>query len=184
MARPGYGEPVDQTAFYATVSGLGFTLLGLWGVVADRHREWFADRRRAAMAYVIALHFMLPASMSLLSLVAPELPLVWRTVFTLMGLSGLVGAVLVWRGESGRRPTLSRVAVLLGVPVYAAVVAVALFPGLTGLTELTPLQVEAFLVCAILLLGLNASWFFSHEAPEPARAGGSTASAGADAPRA
>src|SRR5690606_40401330 len=81
-----YGEPVDQTVFYATVSGLGFTLLGLGGVVADRHKEGFADPRRSAMAYVIALHFMLPAAMSLLSLVAPELPLVWRTVFTLMGL--------------------------------------------------------------------------------------------------
>ncbi len=170
--------------FYATVSGLGFTLLGLWGVVADRHKEWFADPRRSAMAYVIALHFMLPAAMSLLSLVAPELPLVWRTVFTLMGLTGLAGAVLVSRGEAGRRPTLSRVAVAVGVPVYAAVVAVALFPRLTGLTSLTPLQVEAFLICAILLLGLNASWFFSHEAPDSARAGGTTASAGADAPRA
>ena len=93
-------------------------------------------------------------------------------------------AVLVSRAESGRRPTVSRVAVSVGVPVYAAVVAVALFPRLTDLTDLTPLQVEAFLICAILLLGLNASWFFSHEAPDSARAGGTTASAGADAPRA
>lgn len=84
-----------------------------------------------------------------------------------MGVSGLVGAVLVSRAESGRRPTVSRVAVSVGVPVYAAVVAVALFPRLTDLTDLTPLQVEAFLICAILLLGLNAAWFFSHEAPRP-----------------
>jgi len=40
---------MDLTAFYATVSGLGFTLLGLWWLVADRHEEWFADRERGRM---------------------------------------------------------------------------------------------------------------------------------------
>lgn len=159
--------PVDLTVFYATVSGLGFTLLGLWGVVADRHREWFGDPRYSRMAYVIALHFMIPAAMSLLSLVAPDIPLVWRSVFTLMGLSGLVGTVMVSRLESGRRPTLARVAVAVGLPVYLAVIVVALFPPVSELVGLLPLQVEAFLVCAILLLGLNAAWFFSHE-PTPA----------------
>ena len=35
---------MDLTGFYATVSGVGFTLLGLWWVVVDKHPEWFGRR--------------------------------------------------------------------------------------------------------------------------------------------
>jgi len=32
---------MELDTFYATVSGVGFTLLGLWWVVVDKHPEWF-----------------------------------------------------------------------------------------------------------------------------------------------
>ncbi len=162
---------MDLTAFYATVSGLGFTLLGLWGVVADRHTAWFTDRARSRMAYVVSLHFMIPATMALLSLVAPNQSTVWRVVFALMGLSGIAGTVLLAGLVSQSRPTLARGAVLVAMPVYVLVVLVALFPDLSDLVNLTPLQVEAFLVTAILLLGLHAAWYFAHEDAPAATAG-------------
>jgi hypothetical protein len=43
---------MDLTTFYATVSGIGFTLLGLWWVVADKHPERFADAATRLTVYV------------------------------------------------------------------------------------------------------------------------------------
>ncbi|MCW2758529.1 MAG: hypothetical protein JWO46_2275 [Nocardioidaceae bacterium] len=151
---------VDLTGFYATVSATGFTLLGLWWVVVDKHPEWFEDRVRARMAYVVSLQFMIPATSSLLSLVAPNTPAVWRLVFGVLGLTGIGAAALVARGAGSR--TVSRVAVVVAMPVYVLVVLVAVVPALPKAIGSTGLQVEAFLTAAILLLGMHAVWFFSH----------------------
>lgn len=153
---------MDLTTFYATVSGVGFTLLGLWWVVADKHPEWFADRASGLMAYVVSLHFMIPAAASLLSLVAPDVPTVWRVVFALLGGSGLLGAILVALHVAGRRASWAGVAMVVAAPVYVAVVLVALLPDVTDAVDLTPLQAEALLLAVVLLLGLHAAWFLNH----------------------
>jgi hypothetical protein len=150
---------MDLTAFYATVSGVGFTLLGLWWIVVDKHPEWFERRDTALMAYVISLQFIIPATASLLSLVAAELPGLWRTVFAVLGLVGIAGAVLVARVVRGT-PGVSAAALLSALPVYVAMVIVAVLPPLD--LGLTPLQLEALLVALMLVLGLHAVWFFSH----------------------
>jgi len=155
---------MDLTGFYATVSGVGFTLLGLWWIVVDKHPEWFERRDTAQMAYVISLQFIIPATASLLSLVAADVPLLWRTVFTVLGLVGIVGAVLVARVVRGT-PGVSAVALLSALPVYVAMVVVAVLPPID--IGVTPLQVEAMLVALMLVLGLHAVWFFSHYATGP-----------------
>lgn len=156
---------MDLTGFYATVSGVGFTLLGLWWIVVDKHPEWFERRDTARMAYVVSLQFIIPATASLLSLVAADLPGLWRTVFTLLGLVGIAGAVLVARVTRGH-PGVSAVALLSALPVYVAMVVVAVLPPLD--VGLTPLQLEALLVSLmlvlVLVLGLHAVWFFGHYA--------------------
>lgn len=158
---------MDLAAFYATVSGVGFTLLGLWWVVADKHPEWFADPTSSLMAYVVSLHFMIPGTTSLLSLVAPDVKAVWRVVFTLLGLTGVLGAALVARHLTRTTGRWSGLALVVGAPVYALVVLVALVPEVSDLVDLKPLQVEAFLVALVLLLGLHAAWFFNQQpAPE------------------
>jgi hypothetical protein len=161
---------MDLTTFYATVSGIGFTLLGLWWVVADKHPEWFAEASTRSMAYVVSLHFMIPGSSSLLSLVAPEIKTVWRVVFSLLGASGLVGAALVARQLSRTKVRWSATAMAVALPVYAAVVLVALVPDSADLVDLAPLQVEAILISLVLLLGLHAAWFFNYVAVPPGRA--------------
>ncbi|HSV39790.1 MAG TPA: hypothetical protein VLI04_13620 [Nocardioidaceae bacterium] len=153
---------MDLSAFYGTVSAFAFTLLGLWWVVADRHPEWFKDAR-GRMAYVVSLHFMIPATMSLLSLVAPDQPSVWRAVFVGLGVTGIAGTLVVADVLDASRRTLARIAVTVAIPVYVAVVVVAVAPDVSDVFDLKPLQVEAFLLCAVLLLGLHAAWFFSHE---------------------
>ncbi len=155
---------MDLTAFYATISGVGFTLLGLWWVVVDKHPEWFSSRVTAQMAYVVSLQFMLPAATSVLSMVAPAQPLVWRVVFALMGLVGIGATVLVARSIPRGMRRSARLALVVGAPVYAAVILVAVFPSIAAPLGFSGLQTEAFLIALILLLGLHAVWFFTYRA--------------------
>jgi len=122
----------DLVAFYATVSGLSFTLLGLWWVVAERRRTWFDNAHHRRMAYVVSLHFMLPGAMSVLSLVDSTGTFFWRLVFALAGIAGMVGALMVSStitSELGQR-RLAGVMLWIALPVYALVVAVAAVPDL------------------------------------------------------
>lgn len=156
---------MDVSAFYGVVSGLSFTLLGLWFVVADRHKEWFRVPVRRRMAYVISLHFMLPGTMSVLSLVAPEIPAVWRIVFALCGIAGILGVVLIadaLRDEYGRS-RLAAVVMCVALPLYVFVVLFAIVPQIAAWFGLQPRQAEAILIAGILLLGLHAAWFLTTE---------------------
>ncbi len=158
---------MELDTFYATVSGVGFTLLGLWWVVVDKHPEWFQEPTTALMAYVVSLQFIVPATSSLLSLVAPDAPAVWRTVFVLLGLVGVAGAVLVAVTLAATQPGVSIVALILSLPVYLGIILVALVPGIGSGLDLTGLQLEAFLFAMVLVLGLHAVWFFSHHVMSP-----------------
>lgn len=158
----------DLVAFYATVSGLSFTLLGLWWVVADRRRQWFTNAHHRRMAYIVSLHFMLPGAMSVLSLVDSTGTFFWRQVFALAGTAGIVGALMVSStvtSELGQR-RLAAVMLWIALPVYALVVAVAAVPDLAAIVSMAPRQLEAILVALVLLLGINAAWFLS-TAPDP-----------------
>jgi hypothetical protein len=153
----------DLVAFYATVSGLSFTLLGLWWVVADRRKQWFVDPHHRRMAYVVSLHFMLPGAMGLLSLVDPTGTFFWRLVFSMAGLAGIVGAVMVSsavRTEFGYQ-RLAAGMLWVALPVYALVVAVAVVPDLASIVDMAPRQLEGILIAIVLLLGINAAWFLS-----------------------
>jgi hypothetical protein len=162
---------MDVASFYGIVSGLSFTLLGLWFVVADRHKDWFRVPIRRRMAYVVSLHFMLPGTMSVLSLIAPDIPAVWRIVFALCGVAGILGVVMIadaLRDEYGRA-RLAAAVMGVALPLYLLVVLFALAPQLSGLVGLQPRQVEAILITGVLLLGLHAAWFLTTEpAREPA----------------
>jgi hypothetical protein len=162
---------MDLIAFYSVVSGLSFTLLGLWWVVAQRHKEWFFVPERRRMAYVVSLQFMLPGSMSLLSLVDPLSSAFWRVVFTLAGLAGIVGAVLMSdaiRIEFGRG-RLGALLLGIGLPVYALVVLIAVAPDVSTLVSLEPRQAEGVLMALVVLLGINAAWFLTMEPTEEER---------------
>jgi hypothetical protein len=153
---------VDISAFYAVVAGINFTLLGLWWVAVQER----TDLRRAGsgagqMAYVVSLQFLLPGTVSLLSQVAPNVPLLWRTAFVLGGAAGVAGIVLLV--PILLRTHLRTAAWLLlfvGVPIHALVAIVAVLPdlGLTLGIALNSLQVEAVLFCLLVLLGAQTAW--------------------------
>jgi hypothetical protein len=126
------------------------------------------------MAYVVSLHFVLPGAMSLLSLVAPDVPAMWRITFTVAGALGLLGTLLIiatMRRRASSEIGLVRLLQWVALPLYAAVAAVAALPQLVGGIGLAPIQVEAIMLVILILLGTQSAWLvtFAREDEPTAR---------------
>jgi hypothetical protein len=151
---------MDIAAFYAVVAGVNFTLLGLWWV-AVHERIDLRDSASRRMAYVVALQFMIPGTTALISQVAPTVTAIWRVTFTLAGLVGAAGVLLV--APALRQATARASATLmlaLGLPLYLAVALVAAVPGVHEAVsdQLTGLQTEAILFSLLVLLSVQVAW--------------------------
>jgi hypothetical protein len=151
---------MDHNAFYGILAGLSFTLLGLWWVACQSRMAWLVDRGGRGMAYVVSLHFALPGAMSLLSLVAPDVPILWRVTFATAGGAGLIGTLLMIRTMARRANDAGLVFGLqwIAVPLYALVTVVAISPELVGGIGLSPLQVEGITLVVLVMLGTQSAW--------------------------
>lgn len=145
--------------FYEIFSGICFALTGLWWTVVESRKEWLKDSRLRSLAGGVYASFLIPGVMSLGAQIGGENKLVWRTVFAVAALAGMYFTTrLVWQlrqaGQGGFF-TRSRWAVTL---IYALVLIFGVFPELTAFTGLKPIQVEAFLLCLIVLTGHGLAW--------------------------
>jgi len=159
---------MDTQTFYTTVSGISFTLLGLWWVVVQSREAWRHDPARRWMAYAVSLHFLLPGAMSVLSLVAPDVPWLWRLTFTTAGLLGVVGAIAILRTlrEEYDCPRIARLIEWIAIPVYAIVALIALVPELiAGAVGLRALQLEGIALAVLIFLGVQMAWILMVEPP-------------------
>jgi hypothetical protein len=82
----------DLTAFYGIISGVNFTLLGLWWVAVQELKH-LRQTGAGRMAYIVSLQFLLPGTAALLSQVAPKVTGLWRGSFTLAGVPSIDTAV-------------------------------------------------------------------------------------------
>ena len=117
--------------FYQALAGISFTLLGLWfGVVQFAHGGWRTDPRQHRAGLHVALHFFLPGTASLASMLAGTFAggLIWRTTFVLAGLIGLVESVFFVRLRRGVDALPSRILRSLDPLLYATMVVVAVLP--------------------------------------------------------
>jgi hypothetical protein len=151
---------MDIAAFYAVVAGVNFTLLGLWWV-AVHERTDLRDSASRRMAYVVALQFMVPGTASLISQVAPDVTVIWRITFTVAGVAGAAGVLLVvpvLRQSTAR--TAAMVMLVVGLPLYLVVALVAGVPGIHEAVsdQLTGLQTEAILFSLLVLLSVQVAW--------------------------
>jgi hypothetical protein len=156
---------MNTDTFYAAASALCFTLLGFWWVVVQfRHREMTSTTTARRFAFLVSLYFILPGLVSLASLLANG-GILWRVAFGLAGLAG-IAAVLV----STRQPAATGTIRVLArwswaaIPLYALLTVFAVAPDLarSGL-GLEPLQVEGFVLVAILFLGVMFAWLLFTE---------------------
>jgi hypothetical protein len=169
-------------AFYGAFSPACLALLGLWLVVVQmRLPQWQASGAAPAYqraSYGIALHFALPALMSLLALVDTGDPAYWRTSFEIIALGGVV-VLITLRGLSGSRPRggLGLAAFVVAVAAYLVVGVLAFLGGPAAL------RVEAILLTGLVFLGFNAAWlllFDSGPDSRPTAPAQSTAPAAAE----
>jgi hypothetical protein len=153
---------MNTDAFYQTVAGLCFTLLGLWwAVVQFRHDEWMSDLPHRRVAYSVHLSFLVPGIMSLGALTMGDIKLIWRLVFISASVFGL--AAMLFLITSGMAATGGRLVSLgrwLSVLIYALVAIIAAAPNLTQLfaAELKPLQVEGLLLTLLVFVGASLAW--------------------------
>ena len=148
---------MDQSAFYAVVSAVNFTLLGLWWV-AVKDRPTLTAKRTA---YLVGLNFSILATVSLFAQVAPDFPVVWRLTFGAAGAVGLVAMVLVARDLRATAPGAAIAVGIAGVILYAGLIAVAALADVIKAAGVAPIQVEAFLVSAAAFLGVQVAWVVS-----------------------
>lgn len=162
---------MELQGFYSVVSTVNFTLLGLWWL-AIRERTDIGRSRAAGrrMAYVVSLQFLVPGTMSLLAQVAPDEPLLWRSVFAFAGMAGAAATLLLVAVDPHGRRTGRCGACCGGVvaPIYAIVAVIAAVPAVASAAVgmLSPLQVEASLLCVLVFLGVNVAWVVAM-APRP-----------------
>jgi hypothetical protein len=154
---------MDLSAFYSVISGINFTLLGLWWVAA-RERKELGDAAGRRTAYLVSLGFVIPGTVALLSQIAPETPLLWRTSFSVAGIAGAAGMFLLSGAvkEHIGAPVLAGLLRYLAVPIYLLVALIALFPRIGRPLSLTGLQLEAILLCLIVFLGVQAAWVVAY----------------------
>ena len=159
-------------AFYLTFSQIAFALLGLWWVVIQvRYAAGTGIQRRRRHAYGVALFFLIPGVMALLSAVNSEVGLLWRLAFGVTGAIGIVEVVLYLTSE-GAKTRAGTSLRLAGLAVYVLIVLFAAYPGLAddlGGT-LDAREVEALLLGIVLIVGVNVAWLSLVESEETAGA--------------
>ena len=95
---------MDVSAFYQTVATFCFTLLGLWwGVLQLRHDDWVDDVAKRRMAYSVHLAFLVPGVMALGAQTAGDIKIIWRLVFIVAGVLGIIATVYLIAGTPGQK---------------------------------------------------------------------------------
>jgi len=152
--------------FYTTVASLCFALLGLWWVVVQfKHEQWMGNPAKRRMAYDLSLYFILPGMMSLVSLLAGEVRILWRIGFSVAAILGAFEtlAMILGNRAGGRAlPQIGRWAVLA---LYIGIAIIAIDPTLPQVLGigLSGIQVEGILITLLLFLGVNFVWLFFAE---------------------
>ncbi|WP_110007097.1 hypothetical protein [Geodermatophilus normandii] len=174
-----------EISFYQALAGVSFTLLGLWFTALQLVPDhWRTDPRRHRANLHTALHFLLPGTASLASVLADGTPdgLIWRATFLAAGLIGLAEAVSFVRRSTRSDALSSRILRGVDPVLYAAMGAVAFAPQDTF--ALTPLQLAGMVTGGVFLVGLCFVWLAfaeprdgraptqppaAHRAPVPSR---------------
>ena len=150
------------TDFYISFSATCFVILSLWLVVVQmRYDDWKDDPNSVWRAYGVGLYFSLPGIMTLISLVDPNNPYLWRTAYAIVGLGGVGVLGVVYKATRHRAVAI---AYLGAIVLYGAVAIIAIFPHPLGIAKVAN-RVDAVLLCVVVFLGVNVAWLLAFSAP-------------------
>ena len=147
-------------SFYATLSQIAFTILGLWWVVVQfKYDLWKASPGRRTIAGAISAHYVALGLVAVVAAMSGEVRTIWRAG-TLLG--GLFGAgVSVWALSKALFTPAQRIVTVLSAAVFVVVLVLTfIYEPLFGLT---PVMLNA--ICDVILLGLGLlqTWLFMME---------------------
>ncbi|GAA4293294.1 hypothetical protein GCM10023086_04030 [Streptomyces venetus] len=150
---------MDIATFYALFSATCFTLVGLWWNVVQSHDEWMRDPAQRRVVGGVYLSFLLPAVMGLFGQVGgAEQPRIWRAAFVFLALIGCACTLrLLARTRGDGFVVWQQAGATL---LYAVIAVVGAFPGLADHVGLRPIQAEALLLIALVVLGHALVWRF------------------------
>ena len=150
---------MDTNTFYAITSATCFTLVGLWWSVVKDKPEWMKDEVKKRLAGGVYASFLIPALMSLGAQIGGANPFIWQLVFMIAAGAGILFSSrlirLTWTASGAFSRNSWTVPVLYGIVLFFA-----LFPGLARYIGLEPLQMEALLLCILILIAHAMTWEF------------------------
>jgi hypothetical protein len=151
--------------FYATLSSICFTLVGLWWVVVQFKYDLFMSSPSLRVAaYVATMHFIAPGVISLVSVLVSQEAAIWRVGSFAGSALGIVASFAALRsGKLAGSQRLIEVALLIlfGVLAVLSFVTVPIF-------GLKPIMVESLVDVLVIVLGVQYAWqFFAGDALKP-----------------
>ena len=152
---------MDISTFYALASATCLGLAGLWWSVVQNKPEWYTDETKKRLIGGVYASFLIPGVMSLAAQIGVDSALIWRVIFIIgagMGFSYSSKLIKLTR-ESNPMGTFSRNSWVVPV-LYALVIFFAIFAGLAQYASLQPLQLEALLLCGLILCAHVLAWEF------------------------
>ena len=154
-------------SFYEIMSGICFALTGLWWTVVEGRKDWLKDHELRSLAGGVYASFLIPGVMSLGAQIGGENKLVWRSIFAISALMGIIFTtrLLTRIRRSGNIGFFARSRWLV-ILLYSFVLVLGLFPQLAAPTGLMPIQIEAFLLSIIILTGHGLAWEMMTSKPE------------------
>ena len=156
---------MDVSTFYAVTAATCFTLVGLWWSVVQDHREWLADEAKKRLAGGVYASFLIPGLMSLAAQIGSDGQVIWRSVFIIASLLGLIYTSRLIQLIRAANPdgAFSRNNWVIPA-LYGLILFFAIFAGLARLLLLQPLQLEALLLSGLILCAHMLAWEFSTSA--------------------
>jgi hypothetical protein len=156
---------MDANAFYGLFSATCFALVGLWWKVVESRPQWFKDDQMKSLAGGVYLSFLIPGLMGLGAQVAGSDTPLWRVVFVV---GAALGMYYTWRllaaAKTGDKVGIFRRNRWLAFLIYALILAGSLGLDKALASFVAPIQVEAFLMCLLILLAHGLAWDFLTEA--------------------
>ena len=151
---------MDTNAFYALFSASCFALVGLWWNAVAARIKAFKEPRMKQNATGVYFSFLIPGMMGLGAQITGAENALWRAVFVIGALAGLaVWIRIIRRAQPADPPGFFRRNRWIVIALYALILLGSLgLDNMVAFTGITPLQMEAILLCLLVLAGHGLSW--------------------------